>query len=165
MNRVADVIRDDIKVMTAYQVVDLPEGFIKLDAMECPHHPFAGYESLLSEWADIVKEVPIHLYPHTAKSGIYEELREVFGIPDKAEIVLGNGSDELIQFLTMLVAKPNARVLGIEPSFVMYRHNAALYGMEYVGVPLNPDFSLNLPAVLSAIEQHQPSLIFYCLSQ
>ena len=39
MNRVADVIRDDIKVMTAYQVVDLPEGFIKLDAMECPHHP------------------------------------------------------------------------------------------------------------------------------
>ena len=44
--------------------------------------------------------------------------------------------------------------------FVMYRHNAALYGMEYVGVPLNPDFSLNPPAVLSAIEQHQPSLIF-----
>ena len=34
MNRVADVIRDDIKVMTAYQVADLPEGFIKLDAME-----------------------------------------------------------------------------------------------------------------------------------
>ena len=50
MNRVADVIRDDIKVMTAYQVADLPEGFIKLDAMECPHHPFAGYESLLSDW-------------------------------------------------------------------------------------------------------------------
>ena len=50
MNRVVDVIRDDIKVMTAYQVADLPEGFIKLDAMECPHHPFAGYESLLSEW-------------------------------------------------------------------------------------------------------------------
>ena len=49
MNRVAEVIRDDIKVMTAYQVADLPEGFIKLDAMECPHHPFAGYESLLSE--------------------------------------------------------------------------------------------------------------------
>lgn len=160
MNRVADVIRDDIKVMTAYQVADLPEGFIKLDAMECPHHPFAGYESLLSEWADIVKEAPIHLYPHTAKSGIYEELREVFGIPGKAEIALGNGSDELIQFLTMLVAKLNACVLGIEPSFVMYRHNAALYGMEYVGVPLNPDFTLNLPAVLSAIEQHQPSLIF-----
>ena len=31
MNRVADVIRDDIKVMTAYQVADLPEGFIKLE--------------------------------------------------------------------------------------------------------------------------------------
>ena len=42
----------------------------------------------------------------------------------------------------------------------MYRHNAELYGMNYVGVPLNEDFTLDLPAVLSAIDKHQPALIF-----
>lgn len=51
-------------------------------------------------------------------------------------------------------------MLAVEPSFVMYRHNAELYGMNYVGVPLNEDFTLDLPAVLSAIDKHQPALIF-----
>ena len=89
MNRVADVIRDDIKVMTAYQVADLPEGFIKLDAMECPHHPSPGMNLYCQNgqiWQSRHRFICI---PHTAKSGIYEELREVFGIPDKAEIAFG----------------------------------------------------------------------------
>ena len=60
----------------------------------------------------------------------------------------------------MLLAKPNAKILSVEPSFVMYRRNAVLFGLEYIGVPLNDDFTLNLPAILSAIKTHQPALIF-----
>ena len=62
--------------------------------------------------------------------------------------------------MTLLVAQSGATMLAVEPSFVMYRHNAELYGMNYVGVPLNEDFTLDLPAVLSAIDKHQPALIF-----
>ncbi|QEY24473.1 histidinol-phosphate transaminase [Neisseria animalis] len=155
-----NVIRDDIQAMTAYHVADLPEGFIKLDAMESPYHPFAASETLLDEWKELLAQSAINLYPNPATSGLQTALRQVFGIPESAQIALGNGSDELIQFLTMLVAKPGATMLAVEPSFVMYKHNAALYGMNYVGVPLNEDFTLNLPAVLAAIEQHNPSLIF-----
>lgn len=60
----------------------------------------------------------------------------------------------------MLLAKPKAKILSVEPSFVMYRRNAVLFGLEYIGVPLNNDFTLNLPAILSAIKTHQPALIF-----
>jgi len=42
----------------------------------------------------------------------------------------------------------------------MYRRNAELFGLNYIGVPLNPDFTLNLEATLKAIEQHKPALIF-----
>ena len=87
-------------------------------------------------------------------------LKETFQIPKQAQIVLGNGSDELIQLITMLLAKPNAKILSVDPSFVMYRRNAVLFGLEYIGVPLNDDFTLNLPAILSAIKTHQPALIF-----
>lgn len=66
----------------------------------------------------------------------------------------------MIQLITQLVAKPDAVVLGIDPSFVMYRHNAQLFGMNYVGVPLNNDFTLNAEAVKAAIAEHQPVLIF-----
>lgn len=160
MTAITDFIRDDIQAMTAYHVADLPEGFIKLDAMESPYHLFARSPELRNEWTQLLSAAPIHLYPNPAASGLQEALRTAFHIPEKAHIALGNGSDELIQFITMLLAKPGATVLGVEPSFVMYKHNAAVYGMNYIGVPLNEDFTLNLAAVLAAIEQHQPALIF-----
>ena len=160
MKDTANFIRDDIKAMSAYRIADLPEGFIKLDAMESPYHPFARFPELSNEWLRLIAQAPIQLYPNPAASGLQETLRKAFDIPEAASIALGNGSDELIQFLTLLVAQSGATMLTVEPSFVMYRHNAELYGMNYVGVPLNEDFTLDLPAVLSAIEKHQPALIF-----
>jgi len=160
MKTASDFIRDDIKSMSAYRIADLPEGFIKLDAMESPYHPFARFSELSNEWLRLIAQAPIHLYPNPAASGLQETLRKAFNIPESAAIALGNGSDELIQFMTLLVAQSGATMLAVEPSFVMYRHNAELYGMNYVGVPLNEDFTLDLPAVLSAIEKHQPALIF-----
>lgn len=160
MTALSDFIRPDIRSLTAYQVADLPEGFVKLDAMESPYHPFSHTEGLLEEWAAQIKHSPIHLYPNPATSGLQEALRKTFDIPEQAKIILGNGSDELIQLLTMLVARPGASVLTPEPGFVMYRHNAALFGMNYIGVPLNEDFTLNLPAFLKAVGQHNPALIF-----
>lgn len=160
MKDTANFIRDDIKAMSAYRIADLPEGFIKLDAMESPYHPFARFPELSNEWLRLIAQAPIHLYPNPAASGLQETLRKAFNIPESAAIALGNGSDELIQFMTLLVAQSGATMLAVEPSFVMYRHNAELYGMNYVGVPLNEDFTLDLPAVLSAIDKHQPALIF-----
>ena len=160
MKDIANFIRDDIKSMSAYRIADLPEGFIKLDAMESPYHPFARFPELSNEWLRLIAQAQIHLYPNPAASGLQETLRKAFDIPESAAIALGNGSDELIQFMTLLVAQSGATMLAVEPSFVMYRHNAELYGMNYVGVPLNEDFTLDLPAVLSAIEKHQPALIF-----
>lgn len=155
-----DFIRDDVKAMTAYHVADVPEDFIKLDAMESPHHPFAASPGLLGEWRDFLAGADIHLYPNPAASGLQQALRQAFDVPAAAAIALGNGSDELIQFFSLLTAKPGATMLAVEPSFVMYKQNAALFGMNYVGVALNADFTLNLPAVLAAIEEHNPALTF-----
>lgn len=160
MKSVRHLIRDDIQAMSAYQIADIPSGFIKLDAMESPSHPFEGHGVLMQELQAQLASAPIHLYPDPAKSGLQEALRAAFDIPDCAALALGNGSDELIQFVTMLTAKPGAAMLAAEPSFVMYRHNAALYGMDYVSVPLNGDFTLNLPAFLEAVKTRRPALTF-----
>lgn len=150
-------IRADIQNMTAYSVAQIPEHFIKLDAMEVPYRfPKHLQEELAKQLAD----APVNRYPNPACSGLQEALRQSFGIPDDAVIALGNGSDELIQLLTLLVAKQGALVLAVEPSFVMYRHNAALLGLKYIGVPLNPDFTLNRNAFLAAVKQHQPALVW-----
>ena len=151
------VIRPDILAQTAYHVADAPDGFIKLDAMEVPYRFSA---ELRAELAHELAAAPINRYPNIATSPLPALLRSTFAIPEAAQIVLGNGSDEIIQFITLLVAQANASVLALEPSFVMYRRNAELFGVNYIGVPLNPDFTLNLEATLKAIEQHKPALIF-----
>ena len=151
------VIRPDILAQTAYHVADAPDGFIKLDAMEVPYQFSA---ELRAELAHELAAAPINRYPNIAASPLPQLLRDTFAIPEGAQIVLGNGSDEIIQFITLLVAQANASVLALEPSFVMYRRNAELFGVNYIGVPLNPDFTLNLEAMLKAIEQHKPALIF-----
>ena len=151
------VIRPDILAQTAYHVADAPDGFIKLDAMEVPYQFSA---ELRAELAHELAAAPINRYPNIAASPLPALLRSTFAIPEAAQIVLGNGSDEIIQLITLLVAQANATVLAVEPSFVMYRRNTELFGVNYIGVPLNPDFTLNLETTLKAIEQHKPALIF-----
>jgi histidinol-phosphate aminotransferase len=74
--------------------------------------------------------------------------------------MLGNGSDELIQLITLALARPGAAMLAPEPSFVMYRLNAIHAGMRFVGVPLASDFGLDRDAMLAAVERERPALTF-----
>jgi histidinol-phosphate aminotransferase len=76
------------------------------------------------------------------------------------ELLLGNGSDELIQMLALAGARRGAVVLGVEPSFVMFRMIATFAGARYVGVDLREDFALDAEQLLSAIERHRPGIVF-----
>jgi histidinol-phosphate aminotransferase len=74
--------------------------------------------------------------------------------------MLGNGSDELISLLAMACDVPGASILSPLPGFVMYAMSAQLQGLKFVGVDLTPDFELDEAAMLAAIAQHQPSIIY-----
>ncbi|HET9024086.1 MAG TPA: aminotransferase class I/II-fold pyridoxal phosphate-dependent enzyme, partial [Burkholderiaceae bacterium] len=74
--------------------------------------------------------------------------------------MLGNGSDELIHLVIQACARPDAVVLAPSPSFVMYEMSARFNRCRYVGVPLRPDFSLDAPALLAAVEEHRPAVVF-----
>jgi histidinol-phosphate aminotransferase len=76
------------------------------------------------------------------------------------ELLLGNGSDELIQMLALAGARPGAALLGVEPSFVMFRMIATFAGARYIGVDLREDFSLDAERLLGEIERQRPGLVF-----
>ena len=81
-------------------------------------------------------------------------------MPDGFDIMLGNGSDELISLIAMACDVPGACVLAPVPGFVMYAMSAQLQGLKFVGVPLTKDFELDEAAMLDAIAQRQPSVIY-----
>ncbi len=161
--RVARHVRPDVQAMHAYGVPDATDA-IKLDAME---NPFRLPETLQAELGRTLAALAINRYP---SGTTYRALKQAIAVqdgllgadgqPDVSRLVLGNGSDELISLLCQLVAQPGAVVMAPAPSFVMYEVSAKLAGASFVPVPLQADFSVDLPAMLRAIETYRPALVF-----
>lgn len=140
----------------AYHVPD-SVGFIKLDAME---NPYPLPEALRTKWQDVLQSQAINRYPDAQANSVKNSLRAIWQLSETQHMVLGNGSDELILLLSMLVRAPNRKILSVDPSFVMYRIIAENLGLEYINIPLEPDFQLPPEAILDAIIQHEPAIIF-----
>ena len=157
MKNVKQWINPAIRSMRPYHVP--PAGaMIKLDAME---NPYTWPEALKQAWHDKLDAIALNRYPDPEASKLKESLRKVMAIPAEAGIMLGNGSDELIQILAMALAGADRHFLAPEPGFVMYRQIAGALNAGFCGVPLKPtDFALDPEATLAAIEKYQPVLIF-----
>ncbi len=153
---VAAVLRPEIRALSAYAVAHA-EGMIKLDAME---NPFPLPAAIRAKIAAVVADVPVNRYPDGGARGVKAALRSTLSLPDSAGLILGNGSDELIQIIASALARPGATMLAPEPSFVMYRLNALYAGMRFVGVPLTAGFALDAAAMRVAIERERPALVF-----
>lgn len=153
---VRQLVRDEIAAISAYPVASA-DGYIKLDAME---NPWPLPAELRQELARTLADVAVNRYPDPSGGSLKAQLKQAFSIPEPAEVLLGNGSDELITLVAQALARPGAKLLALEPSFVMYKMNALFSGLDYVGVPLRTDFSLDLPATLAAIAEHQPAVVF-----
>jgi histidinol-phosphate aminotransferase len=154
--RVEQWINPAIHALQAYSVPEA-RGYIKLDAME---NPYPWPPELIAAWLRQLSEVPVNRYPDPEANGIKARLRALWELPEKVALLLGNGSDELIQLLALAVRGRDRVLLAPEPSFVMYRLIANVIGLHYLGVPLRPtDFSLDPDAMLTAIHEYQPALV------
>jgi histidinol-phosphate aminotransferase len=156
MSLIENIIRPEIRALSAYHVPD-STGFVKLDAME---NPYTLPVQLREELAKRLADVAMNRYPVPSYSALKAAICKNLGVPTGFDVVLGNGSDELIAMLSTACAQPGAKVLAPLPAFVMYAMSARFAGMEFVGVPLKADFTLDLPAMLDAIRQHRPAITY-----
>lgn len=150
-------IRPELRSLKAYTVTD-GRGLIKLDAME---NPYRWPDELVQYWLEGLRQVAINRYPDPQALELKERLRSVMEVPAAFDILLGNGSDELLQLILLAIAAPGRTVLVPEPSFAMYRLLAVALGFNCIGVPLQPeDFALDHDAMRKAIAEHEPALVF-----
>lgn len=156
MSLIDQIIRPEIRALSPYHV-QLADGFLKLDAMENPYQLPAPLRAQLGAR---LAEVAMNRYPVPSYTTLKARICTKLGVPSGFDIVLGNGSDELISMVSVACAKPGAKVLAPVPGFVMYAMSAQLAGLEFVGVPLRADLTLDLPAMLSAIAQHRPAMTY-----
>lgn len=156
MSLIDNIIRPEIRALSAYPVPDA-SGFVKLDAME---NPYVLPEELRARLGERLAQVAMNRYPVPSYTALKAKICAGLGVPPGYDVVLGNGSDELITIISVACAKPGAKVLAPVPGFVMYAMSAKFAGLEFVGVPLKADFSLDKPAMLAAIAEHKPAIVY-----
>jgi histidinol-phosphate aminotransferase len=149
-------IRQDVQSMHAYAIQD-SSGMVKLDAMENPHRLSADLQKALGER---LGALALNRYPGERVNALRHALASYAGMPEGFDIMLGNGSDELISLLAMACDVSGASILSPLPGFVMYAMSAQLQGLGFHGVPLTADFELDETAMLAAIAQHKPSIVY-----
>lgn len=153
---ITDIIRPEISSLAAYHVPDAA-GLLKLDAMENPYLLPAEMQQALAQH---LAQVALNRYPVPSYSSLKQLIADKLGVPADREIVLGNGSDELIAMISVACAKPGAKVLAPVPGFVMYAMSAKFAGLEFIGVPLQADLTLDTAAMLAAIRTHRPAITY-----
>lgn len=155
-------IRQDVQSMHAYAIQE-SAGMLKLDAMENPHRLPPALQAALGQR---LGALALNRYPDGRVNDLRKALAAYVDMPAGCDIMLGNGSDELISLLAMAcdvpaeVGSAKPCILAPLPGFVMYAMSAALQGLDFCGVPLTADFALDVPAMLAAIEQRQPAIVY-----
>jgi len=148
-----DMIRNDIRAMAAYPVPH-SDGLIKLDAME---NPFALPDDVKQQWASTVADVAINRYPDADMLALRSKIAARDGVKPE-QVLLGNGSDEIIQML--LMATESGACVTPSPSFVMYDLVSHWLKRPVASMTLNADFSLNADAFLQACHREKAAIVF-----
>ena len=153
-DRISATFRQDVQSMHAY-AVQASAGLVKLDAME---NPFRLPEPLQQALGERLGRVALNRYPGERVAEAMQALERFVALPAGCRLMLGNGSDELIDLLGVACDQPGATLLAPLPGFVMYQMSAQLKGLRFTGVPLTADFELDEAAMLAAIERDRPAV-------
>ena len=133
----------------------LAEGsspLLRLDRLE-PWAPLSP--RFLRRMGRTFESLSLSRYPDSESKDLRKSLGKHFRV-DPDHILLGKGSDELLEILFLAVSGP---LLLVEPSFPMYRNLAQLTGRPVLTVPLERNLSLSLDRLLEAIRKHSPALV------
>ncbi len=142
------IIRKNIKNLKPYKAKEIPCK-IKLDANESP---------FFVKISDIVKsiEIPLNRYPDPEALNLKKAISKRTKISID-NIMVGNGSDELIYYLILTFGGP---VLYPIPTFSMYGIIAQSIGVETVESKLDKNFDIKEKEFLNLIKNKRPSIVF-----
>ena len=90
-----------------------------------------------------------HIYPDGGGYRLRSAIAESFGM-NLSNVVLGNGSNEIIELLCHTFLNRDAELIAAKHAFVVYKLMATLFGAKYVEVP-DPGFVHDLDAMTDAI--------------
>lgn len=100
-------------------------------------------------------------YPEFSPAGLIQALSRRWEWPE-AGVLVGNGSNELLQALALATLEPGRSMLTVEPTFVLYAQHAALAGARVVREEFGEDWSFDVERLARRLRELRPSAMFLC---
>ena len=148
--------RDSLKKLKSYDPHEVPYK-VKLNANE---NPYGLPEEIVEEILRKAKNLEYSRYPNANSVKLSETVSSFWGLT-RDNIVIGNGSDELIDYLIKAFSEKGRRVITTAPSFAMYKIYSIVNGSNFVQIPLSQsNFSLNEDKILEEAKKEDSSIVF-----
>jgi histidinol-phosphate aminotransferase len=144
--------KNAVKDLKPYQPNEVPYT-IKLDANESENYLFPKGVCL--------DNLEFNLYPDSQASALRKSIERFIQV-DQSLIIAGNGSSEMIELILKTFIEPNDKILSFEPSFSMYSIFSKIYFADYIAVPSEDDFSLDMNKMINLAKKVNPKIIFIC---
>jgi len=135
------------------------DRLIKLDANENPYGPTPAAQDAVRQYNDLNR------YPDPLARRLRQGLGDFCGV-DSSQIVVGNGSDELIELILRLI-RPDAQgrgvceILSCPPTFGMYTFYGATDGIPTREIPRDAEFGVDVDAIAAVCEADgRPRILF-----
>lgn len=148
--------RNNLKELKPYDPHELPYK-VKLNANE---NPYGLPEEIIEEILSKAKNLEYSRYPNANSVKLSETVSSFWGL-NRDNIVIGNGSDELIDYLIKAFSEKGRRIITTAPSFAMYKIYSIINGSIFVQIPLGQNnFSLNEDKILEEAKKEDSSIVF-----
>jgi len=147
-------IRRIVRSLEPYTVPGHPAP-VKLNQNE---NPFDLPEDLKKAILDRFLTEPWNRYPDAHPVELTNAIAESLGVQAK-QIIISNGSNELIYTIMMSTVEPGIKVLIPTPTFSLYEKTVRIFGGEVIEAPMHRDLSFDTEAILRSIEKENPALV------
>jgi len=148
--------RNNLKELRPYDPHEVPYK-VKLNANE---NPYGLPEEIVKEILKKAKNLKYSRYPNANAQRLSEIVSSSLGLTSD-NIVIGNGSDELIDYIIKAFSEKGRRIITPAPSFAMYKIYSFINNTNFIEIALEQDnFSLEEDKVLEEAKKADSSIIF-----
>lgn len=145
-------MKKSVRELKPYRVNDM-DYKVKLDANEGKNYIFNGGVN--------IKDIELNIYPDSDAKKLRSMMGNYYGCK-KENIIVGNGSSDLINIVINSYCEINDKVLSFNPSFSMYQIYCNLCSSNYITIPCEDDFTQNIDKLIDKANETSPKVVIIC---
>ncbi len=152
---IQEMVKKNVRELKAYK----PEEILCPIRMEANENPFTINSSLKERVLESISRISLNRYPDSLATDLRKQISAKSGIKPE-NIIVGNGSDELIQMLITAFCENEDKILFPVPTFSMFGIIAKSFGVNTIEIPLDSEWDIDLAEIKKSYEKNLPKIIF-----